>query len=341
MKKTVFVHIGSHKTGTTAIQSFFALNRNLFKEKGILYPGIQNAHHDMAWELEKTGSVNELLNQNSLTAKILQEIRETSCTTIILSAEAFSETRTSEKLKQVFTGIPGDPVSIKIIIYVRRQDDIIQSAYQEQLKTPKLCIEKSLSDFLRENTGFSDRWNWYKKIRPWTETFGKEAIIVRVYEKNQFYKNDLIRDFLFTIGRELTDDFRLPAKEQSNIGMGLDALEIMRICNAKIEDPEIKKILRNSLVKIDPKGILEPYSLLSPKDRNHFIREYEPGNQKVAREYLGREDGILFFEPLPDPDEPWKPYEGLTVEKVVPVLTWMIFTMNKKFQHQLQESEKY
>ena len=37
-KKTIYLHIGVSKTGTTSIQRFLYKNRELLKDKGILYP---------------------------------------------------------------------------------------------------------------------------------------------------------------------------------------------------------------------------------------------------------------------------------------------------------------
>jgi hypothetical protein len=34
----------------------------------------------------------------------------------------------------------------------------------------------------------------------------------------------------------------------------------------------------------------------------------------IAREYLGRPDGILFYDPLPNPNEEWQPYDELLEE---------------------------
>ncbi len=36
--KTLYFHIGTSKTGTTAIQSFCYKNRDILKNKGIIYP---------------------------------------------------------------------------------------------------------------------------------------------------------------------------------------------------------------------------------------------------------------------------------------------------------------
>jgi hypothetical protein len=34
---------------------------------------------------------------------------------------------------------------------------------------------------------------------------------------------------------------------------------------------------------------------------------------------------------LPEPDEPWEPYEGLTVGKIVPIFTQVIYNMDNTF----------
>lgn len=41
MKNTLILHIGTPKTGTTAIQKFLYDNQTLLKEKGFFYPEIQ------------------------------------------------------------------------------------------------------------------------------------------------------------------------------------------------------------------------------------------------------------------------------------------------------------
>ncbi len=47
-KKTLYLHIGMGKTGTTALQVFFSGNRKAMEEQGVAYPSlgeIEGAHH--------------------------------------------------------------------------------------------------------------------------------------------------------------------------------------------------------------------------------------------------------------------------------------------------------
>lgn len=57
MTKSIYIHIGPHKTGTTTLQFSLFLNKDKLKKNGILYPdsGIISAklpgHHNLAWEI--------------------------------------------------------------------------------------------------------------------------------------------------------------------------------------------------------------------------------------------------------------------------------------------------
>lgn len=44
-ERSILLHVGFHKTGTTALQSAFADIRPALSEQGVLYPGSRSAHH--------------------------------------------------------------------------------------------------------------------------------------------------------------------------------------------------------------------------------------------------------------------------------------------------------
>ncbi len=333
VKKTVYLHIGMHKTGTTAIQNFFALNREVLKEKGVLYPGDLVTHHEIGWEVRRTSVIDNLTGENSWTRKILDEISRSGLPVAVLSSETFVEIRTiAPRLKQAIDRILGDSAEIKILFYCRRQDHSLQSAYQQKIQPwAKNPLTIPISEFIRDTRSLQE-WDYYEKLEPWRTAFGRDAIIVRVYEKEQFYQQDLIRDFLHVIGLELTDEFQIPPANRSNIGLSHDAAEFMRVANLGIGDYDTKVFLLSMLQAVGAKRIFEPYSLLSPREQYTLLQVFAESNQKVAREYLGREDGVLFFERVPDPEDPWTPYEGLTVEKIIPLFVSMMYEMDKKYR---------
>ena len=54
---TAFIHVGTHKTGTTSIQAMLAMNDDLFRAAGVFVPKTGRVapgfagHHNIAWEL--------------------------------------------------------------------------------------------------------------------------------------------------------------------------------------------------------------------------------------------------------------------------------------------------
>lgn len=48
MKKTLYVHVGTTKTGTTAIQSFLIDNQELLNQKGYCYPLFPYRYQDVS-----------------------------------------------------------------------------------------------------------------------------------------------------------------------------------------------------------------------------------------------------------------------------------------------------
>jgi len=61
-------------------------------------------------------------------------------------------------------------------------------------------------------------------------------------------------------------------------------------------------------------------------------RRCEAFNARVAREFLGREDGVLFREPWPTSDEPYAPHSGLTTEKLVTILLHILLRLHQRME---------
>jgi hypothetical protein len=328
MVKTIYIHIGSHKTGTSAIQKFLSTNREVLQQKGFCYPGNKVAHHDMAREF-RTLELPVIAGKPDLaTRKYFDEISTSRSDTIILSSEGFEGLYNSvHKLKDFLK----DQFCVKIIFYARSQGERIESMYNQRVKQEVTLLEKPFSDFV--GNGYFAFLDYYKILLPWGQAFGKENIIVRCYEKEQL-PDGIFDDFIRAVGLPPDKNYVFP-KEKVNQSLKWDLIEIIRICNTRFKgDIHFHRFLVNSLEEINRGYTEEQQRLLSPVQRRGIIELYEESNAKVAREYLGRLDGRLFYAPLPDLNEPWTPYRGLTVEKIVPIFTQMMFNLERKHQKQ-------
>jgi hypothetical protein len=144
-------------------------------------------------------------------------------------------------------------------------------------------------------------------------------------------KKDIFSDFFGKIDLLLTDEFQYPSDEDSNIGLSVDLTEFLRLASGSPEiDQEFRDKLYRILVKLNiDNKTSRKRDYLSPEERREILMQCEKTNQRVAREYLGREDGKLFLEPWPDPDDPWEPYEGLSIEEVIPIFIRVLFTIHQ------------
>lgn len=331
MKKTIYLHIGLHKTGTSAIQLFLSRNRTVLKQKGVLFPGTRTACYDLSEELLNT-SVSEILSDaNSPSKKYLNEIQSSSSGTVILSSEGFIKLK-KEQI-EAFKNLFPDDYRLKIIVYLRRQDDKLESHYNQNIRESKIRNQQRFSESfqLLLKNGYFD---FYTILIPWREVFGKENIIVRCYEKEQL-PNGIYQDFLEAIGLKTDNAFQIP-EDKVNISMNWDLIEIIRLCNIRFGDQRrFQRFLVNILTKINLEYKENQQRLLSPQERMEIIGHFAESNAKVAREYLRREDGRLFYAPLPDQSEPWVPYEGLTVEKFVTILTRMIIILEREHRKRM------
>jgi hypothetical protein len=340
MEKTLYIHIGAHKTGTTAIQQFLSGNRKKLLQNGCLYPGNQRAHHDLVREL-RTLTIGEIgKNKNCATRRYFDEIDRSRENKIIISSEAFENSGIFiDKLKELIDG----RFKIKIICYVRRQDEKIESEYNQYVRSPKRRYNKPIADFIKtklgsiaedfsipEETGKRSPYSDYSSILlPWSKAFGRDNIIVRCYEEEQLPQG-IFHDFLDTVGLTLDDRYRIP-QTRINERLQWDLIEIIRLCNISFRDDlRFHQFLVKHLTQINTGYQGKREHLLSPQQRRDIISRYEDSNAQVAREYLGRPDGRLFYTPLPDPSESWEPYKGLTAERIVPVFTQMLFNIDNQ-----------
>jgi hypothetical protein len=333
MKKTIFLHIGAHKTGTTAIQRFLSENRHALQEDGYIYPGSGEAHHDMAREF-RTLTPEEIRSKPDLAIhRYFKEIDSSEKNFVIISCEMFEFLRMKIGSLKNFL-VP--KYNVKIVYYVRRQDDLIESLYSWSMKNSQQPATRTFQEFY---SGFPGR-DYNAILKEWKDAFGRENIIVRCYESEQLPRG-IFNDFMNTVGIRIDSRYKIPA-ERINERLPMDLLEIIRICNKQSgADTGLHMFLIRSLKKIRMDAVTTKQHLLSPVQRRQIISEYEKTNAQVAREYLGRDDGRLFYASLPDINEPWAPYEGLTVEKITPVLTQMLFNMDREMRYQKQWGSKY
>ena len=117
------MHIGRHKTGTTAIQQFLRHNKQWLLDNGFYTPetGLKGlGHHDIAIPMRRV-SINRLkFYKHSTVLKNLQaEIHDNKNLTSVISSEAFQNS-SPKIVHKAFRDF-----EVRIVVYLRNQLDYL------------------------------------------------------------------------------------------------------------------------------------------------------------------------------------------------------------------------
>lgn len=314
----LILHVGTHKTGTTALQQFFWMNRERLRARGVLYPEGFGTHHATLAAAVGQGNPGPLQG-------VLESREAAKAPTVLISSENFW--RQAEKLAFVRERAR----QVTIVLYLRRQDHYVQSMYQENVKNPEKLGTKTFAeyyaDFCRHDAKRIGRpLDWRLLVEGWVAAFGRENVVVRPYERGQFAGGSIFTDFLAAVGIPWDEGFELPPRDKENVGFSPEVVELIRLGNrgrTREEQVSLVATLAAALAAAPEERTGPKYNYLSPAERIALLTKAEEGNAWIARELLGRADGRLFLEPWPQPDEPWQPYH-FDFRTVLPALVHLI-----------------
>lgn len=212
--KTIVLHIGLHKTGTSSIQETLAANRPLLVERGLLYPASLPANHSnfvynafaSAPEAYHANRARGLTREEiaARTARSLEalrrEVAETACGTIVFSAEDACTLKADEVARmQAFLADLAPSPTLRVLLYTRHPVDYVASAVQENVKGNGLTVARAKQIHL----GAAPQR--FRRIHDtYADAFGREAVTFRSFEAARAGPGGLIGDFLGALGTDAT-----------------------------------------------------------------------------------------------------------------------------------------
>lgn len=344
---SLFFHIGDTKTGSSILQNFLDVNRTaLVKYHKCLYPnlfskefGQGRSHNHGEWY------------------KLLKEKNNNSFEKDINTIVDYAISRSINKIVLSFEGWLFDDLFIQhfqqlvkensdfncaVICYIRRTDLWCESAWKQWgLKNPL-----SFSEYVNDPILKLRMEHIARQLNEYSQIIGVENIFVRPYEYQQL-KNGIINDFLSLIGIDYlshewseTENINLA----TNQGFNRDVLEILHHCHelfTDIDDNNLFDLFSSLLENQFRKKPFESNLLLSPEERIQIRDMNLPFENEIARKYLGRENGLVFYDPYPTIDEPWTAYEGINLERALPILVKLIYETNARIDDILVKLNQY
>lgn len=238
MTKTLIIHIGHYKTGTTALQVFLEENAPFLETIGCEYSLVRleySKHSDFAFSILRAAGVENFMHgygkpytPREMWGELFETIENSDLETTIISSEELMRIgqfpAAAKILGDVLKGRP-EGLNVRAIVYLRDPASHLESWYNQLIKMefplPELnqAVDCEIEDI---------HFDYRRAINPWVDLLGPENVIVRPYIDGHDDPAALHRDFLKAIGVETKQDL---AVEFGNLNPRLDdrAIELLRL----------------------------------------------------------------------------------------------------------------
>jgi len=257
-QKQLILHVGFHKSGTTALQETFFTQREELESKGILYPSVGwQAHHRVAWALAKRRwgwkDRGGKTTPYSTWTRMLTRIKLSKAEKVVLSSEFLSELN-SEQIRHLKAQVKTR--DIKVLFTLRPLVKLLASSYQQYLKYGlKEDYVTWLHSVLDEpgksklNPTFWKRHMHGEVIARWAEVFGSENIsVIIVDEQKPELLFNSINQYL-----GLPEGFLKPEPTGSNRSLSLEEITLLLELNRSFPKerswPEYLTFIRNGYIR--------------------------------------------------------------------------------------------
>lgn len=190
----LWLHIGSHKTGTTSTQKTLAGSRDVLRKAGLVYPWNREwfaedpraeprgyAQHYLTDEA-KAGTLHENLDKYH---------RGFEGKEWMMSSEVLSTMRRRhvEYLLETFSQRFDD---IHALMYVREPGSLAISRTATHIVMGKTTLEAVIAD--------PKVYRYRHNIEPWLDLLGKDKLTVKVYERKRLKNENMVDDVLGEFG---------------------------------------------------------------------------------------------------------------------------------------------
>ncbi|WP_286828362.1 MULTISPECIES: hypothetical protein [Kordiimonas] len=293
---TVYLHIGIFKTGSSALQVFFARNAAKLKDQGLIYPqsaSVSNARRglitsgngsSLALAL-KQGAPAE--NRGEQLAWFGETLVSAKSHGILLSSEIFCDLPVDafQTLKSI---CHEHGMQLQVIAFVREQASYMESLYIQQVK--RRHITSLPEPYIRDRYPKARHLKYHAFLSSLSDTVGAENLKVRDYGAE-----DVIAAMCEIMGLE-PDNLERPPKK---INISLPYFLVPMFLELNKMDPNKSfsdQVVRNQS-QLQQHATAERRTLLSPDLQQEIRGYFADENKRLSQAFFGGAE--IFNKPLP------------------------------------------
>ncbi len=303
MSRTVYLHVGIAKTGTTYLQRRLFANRELLRHHGLLYPGAgPGAQFLASLDLRGTAFKGHQYDGVAGAWDRLVEAADQFDGCTLISHETLARAKPAH-IERAVHGFATDDV--RVVITARDLARQIPATWQETLKnrseTPYPDYLTSLfedwSSARRSRKGFWAAQDVGALVRRWSPAVGAERVTIVTVPPPGADRDELWRRF--ARATDLPDLPYAPGEATANSSLGVAEAEVLRRLNPLLADvldwPEYDALVKRRLAEM----------ILGPLDSHGRLTLPEPWQapaQEIAASHIAylRSSGVRVVGDLDD-----------------------------------------
>ena len=292
-KRKIYIHIGTHKTGTTTIQNVLENNADSLKKDGIIFLGTYIKLFTEFSEENKCNDKSYLLNVINELHKDLDSYKNDSNCKFIISNEKLSGDKNSgyqnsnELAKSLKTITEKLNLDATIIVFIRSQDEFIESLYTQRIYNGETFTFDEYLSMMNQNW-----FRWDKLLDSYAYHFGIDNILCGIYDKQYLPNiNSLVNQFGNFIKSKFLKNYT--TAPDNNSGYSKNALQYLQTISPYLDNDQ-NRILKKILKRTNPKKIFEGYSFFTEDQRTEIIKTYSASNNYVLNKYFHNQSEKLF-----------------------------------------------
>ncbi len=252
---TRLLHIGPHKTGTTAIQGALFAAKDKLPEHGVEFPA--TTRHPMEAALAacaRPAMMGDTVPTEKHWTNLLKRVEATGSRTSVISSEFFADAPDEETVARIVEQLGGDRVHV--LVTLRPLARIMPSQWQQYVQNGlRMGYEDWLEHMLRKapyekpNPSFWHRHRHDRLVERWVRAAGADRVTVVVVDDRD--RDGLMRTFETLLG--LPGELLQPVPDTANRSLTLAETEMLRKLNVEfrgngLPDELYSKLVRNGAV---------------------------------------------------------------------------------------------
>lgn len=248
---TRLVHIGPHKTGTTAVQGAFHQNRDALHAQGVHYAG---ATQQPMWPVLSVLAAENATRQVGAPRttrpwrQLVREVRRSSSARTVLSSEFFADAEDAA-VRRIARDLGDDA---HVVVTLRPLSRILPSQWQQYVKSGmSTSYEKWLDAMLRrpDSTKLSPTF-WLRHrhdalVQRWADVVGPDRVTVLVLDPAQ--RDQVLRRFEQLLG--LTAGTLAYDGGAENRSLTLPEVELIRQFNKGLKQEGLGKQVQHQAIR--------------------------------------------------------------------------------------------